>query len=209
MKKMLILISGSPGAGKSTLTERLAKEFGLKRIFASGIMKQIKENERLDLEKAEKGTGFWESEEGQKLVKERQKNFYYDLELDKRLLEIAEKERRAIFDSRMMAWLYKGKDAFRIWVDASEDVRAQRIAKRDNKNAAEIKDAMHKRLLADAKIYKKLYNVDIMKDRSPFDLVLKTDNLSEDDVFEIVSLAVRRFFKIEKQRASTKTSAGK
>jgi len=200
MGKIFVLLSGTPGSGKSTLTERLAKEFGLKRIFASGIMKQIKEASKLDLEKAEKGSGFWEGEEGQKLVKERQKNFYYDLELDKKLLEIAKTEEKAIFDSRMMAWLYKGDGAFRIWLDASEDVRAQRIAKRDNKDVEEIKDAMRKRFLSDAKIYKKLYKVDIINDRSPFDLVLKTDNLDEDAVFEIVALAIRKFFKI-KQKA--------
>ncbi|MEM4663268.1 MAG: cytidylate kinase family protein [Candidatus Diapherotrites archaeon] len=196
MKRMLILISGNPGSGKSTLTERLAQEFGLKKIFASGIMKQIKEEEKVDIEKASKGTGFWESEAGRKLVKERQKNFYYDMELDKRLLQIAKKEKRAIFDSRMMAWLYKGKDAFRVWIDASPEVRARRIAKRDGKDPKQVAKAMEERLMADAKIYKKLYNVDIRNDRSPFDLVLKTDNLNEDDVFEIVSTAVKKFFKI-------------
>ncbi|MCX8189837.1 MAG: cytidylate kinase family protein [Candidatus Diapherotrites archaeon] len=196
MKKLFILISGTPGSGKSTLTERLAEEFKLKRIFASGIMKQIKEEANIDIEKASKGTGFWESDAGKKLVKERQKNFYYDIELDKRLLSIAEKENRAIFDSRMMAWLYKGKDAFRIWVDASPNVRAKRIAKRDRKKICEVAKAMEKRLKTDAKIYKKLYNVDIISDRSPFDLVIKTDNLDADDVFEIAATAIRRFFKI-------------
>ena len=43
MKKMLILLSGTPGSGKSTLAEKLAEEFNLKRIFASGIMRQIKD----------------------------------------------------------------------------------------------------------------------------------------------------------------------
>ncbi|MEM4598926.1 MAG: cytidylate kinase family protein [Candidatus Diapherotrites archaeon] len=197
MKKLFILISGTPGSGKSTLTERLAEEFKLKKVFASGIMKQIKEEEAIDIEKASKGTGFWESDEGKKLVKERQKNFYYDIELDKRLLSIAKKEKRAIFDSRMMAWLYKGKDAFRIWIDASPPIRASRIAKRDRKKISEVVEAMEKRLKADAKIYKKLYNVDIINDRSPFDLVIKTDNLNADDVFEIAATAVRKFFKIK------------
>ncbi|MCD6478259.1 MAG: cytidylate kinase family protein [Candidatus Diapherotrites archaeon] len=195
--KMLVLISGAPGAGKSTLTEKLAEAFKLKRIFASGIMRQIKEEAKLDIEKAEKGMGFWESEQGKKLTEERLKDSYYDLELDKRLLEIAEKETKAIFDSRMMAWLYKGSGAFRIWLDASEDVRALRIAKRDNLDVEEVKKTMRERFEADARIYKNLYNVDIMKDRSPFDLVLKTDKLNEQEVFEIVSLAIKRFFKLK------------
>ncbi|MCD6246834.1 MAG: cytidylate kinase family protein [Candidatus Diapherotrites archaeon] len=205
MKKMLILLSGTPGSGKSTLAEKLAEEFNLKRIFASGIMRQIKEEAKLDIEKAEKGTGFWESELGKKLTEERLKDSYYDLELDKRLLEIAEKEERAIFDSRMMAWLYKGKHAFRIWLDASEDVRAERIAKRDRLAVEEVKKAMRERFEADARIYEKLYKVDIRNDRSPFDLVLKTDNLNEQEVFEIVSLIIRRFFDVNKQPLKTKS----
>lgn len=194
--KMLVLISGTPGAGKSTLTEKLAEEFGLKRIFASGIMRQIKEEAKLDVERAQKGNGFWESEQGKQLTMERLKDSYYDLELDRRLLEIAEKEEKAIFDSRMMAWLYKGKDAFRIWLDASEQTRAERIAKRDNISIEEAKKAIQERFDADAKIYKKLYNVDIKSDRSPFDLVLKTDRYNEEEVFEIVKLALKRFFKL-------------
>lgn len=194
--KMLVLISGTPGAGKSTLTEKLAEEFGLKRIFASGIMRQIKEEAKLDVERAQKGNGFWESEQGKQLTMERLKDSYYDLELDRRLLEIAEKEEKAIFDSRMMAWLYKGKDAFRIWLDASEQTRAERIAKRDNISVEEAKKAIQERFDADAKIYKKLYNVDIKSDRLPFDLVLKTDRYNEEEVFEIVKLALKRFFKL-------------
>lgn len=194
--KMLVLISGTPGSGKSVLTERLSEKFGLKKIFAGSIMRQIKEEE-INIEKAEKGQGYWESESGIKLSNERLKNNYYDKELDRRLLELAEKEERAIFDSRMMAWLFKGK-AFRIWVDASEETRAERIAKRDSLSVKEVRNAMKNRLEADAKIYQKLYQVDILKDRQPFDLVLKTDNLNEEQVFEIVSLAVKNFFEVKK-----------
>ncbi len=194
--RILVFISGMPGSGKSTLAERIAREFQLKPVFASHILKKLLNNEPIVPEKTEKGQGFWESQAGLEACEKRAKDVSYDIKLDKILLELAHNEEKAVFDSRMLPWLYKGGDAFKVWIDASLETRAVRVAKRDGIPIKEALKKLDERFSYDVEIYRKVYNVDIANDRSPFDLVLKTDLLDAESVFEIVALAIRRFFKI-------------
>lgn len=191
-KKMIIIVSGLPGSGKSTLVEKIAKEFNLKAVFASGILKQIMEKTHTDFESAEKGSGYWESRRGKALTQKREKELEYDKRLDEELLRIARTEKNVVFDSRTMPWLYK--KGFKIWLDASETVRAERIAKRDNIEKEEVLKSMRKRYEADKRIYKKLYGFDLGKDFSPFHLIINSDELSIEEVFNIAKLAIRHYF---------------
>lgn len=190
---MIVIVSGLPGSGKSTLVEKIAEEFNLKAIFASGILKQIRKKEEADFKKAEKGYGFWETEKGRAFTKERLSELEYDRKLDKELLRIAKDEKNVVFDSRTMPWLYKG-EAFKIWLKASQGVRAKRIAERDNKEKEEVLKTMKARYETDKKIYKKLYDFDLGIDFSPFNLVIDSDDLSIEEVFNIARLAIKKYF---------------
>jgi len=193
VKCVIVIVSGLPGSGKSTLVERLAEEFNLKKVFASGLLRQLRESQRANFERAGKGSGFWESGEGRAFTKKRLEELDFDRRLDEELQRIAKAEKNVIFDSRTMPWLYKG-DAFRIWLKASERVRAERIAKRDGKKADEIIASMKKRYEADKKIYKKLYGFELGEDFTPFQLIIDSNELSESEVFNIARLAVKKYF---------------
>ncbi len=190
---MIVIVSGLPGSGKSTLVEKLAEEFNLKKVFASGILRQLRERKAVDFERTEKGEGFWESKEGKVFTRKRLEELDFDRRLDEELQRIAKTEKNVIFDSRTMPWLYKG-EAFRIWLKASERVRAERIAKRDGKKAEEIIASMKKRYEADRKIYKRLYGFELGEDFTPFQLVIDSNELSEGEVFSIARLAVKKYF---------------
>ncbi|MEM0360201.1 MAG: AAA family ATPase [Candidatus Diapherotrites archaeon] len=186
---MIVIVSGLPGSGKSTLVEKIAREFNLKPVFASGILKQIRERERVDFESAEKGAGFWESLEGKNFTKQREKELDFDKKLDQELLRIASSGDNLVFDSRTMPWLFKGK-AFKIWLKASLETCAKRIAKRDKKKAKEILEGLRERFEADKRIYKKLYGFELDADFSPFDLVLDTEKMNAEKVFEKVKAEI-------------------
>ncbi|MCX6801669.1 MAG: AAA family ATPase [Candidatus Diapherotrites archaeon] len=188
---MIVIVSGFPGSGKSTLVEKLAAEFSLKPVFASGILKQIKEREKADFASAEKGEGFWESKEGKAFTKKREKELGFDLKLDTELLRIADSSDNLIFDSRTLPWLYNGK-AFKVWLKASLETCAKRIAGRDQKQAKEILAGLKERFEADKRIYKNLYKFDLGKDFEPFDLVLDTEKLDAEQVFEKVKDEIRK-----------------
>lgn len=183
---MIVIVTGMPGSGKSTLVELLASEFKLKAVYASDILKQLKEKGITDVnaEQTKKSSGWWESREAGDYAEQRKKDFSMDRALDEKLLEIIETGDNLVVDSRTMPWL--SKKGFKAWIGASEEVRAARIAERDGTDPEKVKGAMRKRAENDRAIYKELYGFDYGKDFSVFDLVLDTDDMDKQQVFEEV-----------------------
>ncbi len=181
---MIVIVSGPPGSGKSTLVERLAEKYSLTPIFASDILAQLREKhaDEIDARGTEKSNGFWESEEGKKFVEQRLKNLDFDRKLDKELLRLAREEDNLIFDSRTLPWLFEGK-AFRIWLNASLETCAQRIAGRDDVPAEQVLESLRARFETDKRIYKKLYGFSLGEDFKPFDLVIDTEKMDSEQVF--------------------------
>lgn len=196
---MIIIVCGLPGSGKSTLAEKLAKKYKLKTIFASSILKELKEKpiDKIRVEKTSMGSGWWESKEGMKYTKQRMWDMSLDKALDTKLLEIIAKEDNLIIDSRTMPWLAKKKGLIKIWIDASEEIRAKRIAGRDKKDWKGIMKQMHERLETDKKIYKKLYGFRFGPDKKVFDIILNTDKLDEVQVFEAVNEKIQKIIKAD------------
>ena len=54
---------------------------------------------------------------------------------------------------------------------------------------------MKERLETDKKIYKKLYGIDFGRDFNPFDVVLNTDKLGEDEVFKEVDKRIQKLIR--------------
>lgn len=194
---MIIIICGLPGSGKSTLVEKLAAKYKLKTVFASSILKDLKDKnaEKIDLTKTKKGEGWWESPAGRKYNQERLKNMGMDKLLDEKLLGIIGKKDYLIVDSRTMPWLAKKKGLIKVWIDASPTIRAKRVASRDNKEWKILLKQMEERLEVDKKIYKKLYGIQFGRDFKPFDVVLNTDKLGEQEVFKEVDKRIQKLIK--------------
>ncbi|MBT8171719.1 cytidylate kinase family protein [Candidatus Bathyarchaeota archaeon] len=184
-KKVVICISGMTGSGKSTVAKKIADKYGLRYFSGGNALKVMAQEEGY----TSNVRGWWETIEGLNFLQQRINNPAFDKKIDERLLKLAD-EGDVVLDSWTMPWLLK--KGFKIWLEASHQIRAKRDESRDSISAKEALDALTEKDERTRQIYKNLYDFDLGHDLSPFDLVLATDELDPDDVFRAVSLVIDR-----------------
>jgi cytidylate kinase len=109
--------------------------------------------------------------------------------VDEQLLEWA-KRGNVVLDSWTLPWLFKG--GFKIWFEASPNVRARRLAKRDGIGVKEATKAIKEKDEKTREIYYNLYGFKLGEDFSPFDLILDVNQLDAEEVFQTLCLVVDR-----------------
>jgi cytidylate kinase len=171
------------GSGKSTVAKKLAKTYGLKYYSGGDALKAV----ALDLGYNATSEGWWETQEGVSFLRKRLKNLEFDRKIDQKLIEWTKKG-GVILDSWAMPWLLK--KGFKIWLEASEKVRAKRIAFRDNLNNDEALKFLRRKESKTKAIFKKLYGFNLGKDFSPFHLILDVNQLSKEEVFKSLCLTI-------------------
>jgi len=178
-RAVVICVCGMAGSGKSRLAKSVARVYGL-RYFSGGDALKL-----LAIERGYRpsGRGWWEGPEGMRFLRERNADPEFDRKVDAKLLAMA-REGNVVLDSWTMPWLVK--DGFNIWLEASSDVRAKRVAGRDGINPDEALKALVEKENCTKAIYKKLYGFSLGVDLSPFDLVLDTNGLEAEEVFHAV-----------------------
>ncbi|MEM2117807.1 MAG: cytidylate kinase family protein [Candidatus Bathyarchaeia archaeon] len=189
-KPIVLCISGMAGSGKSTLAKRLAEKYGLKYYSGGDALKMLAEEEGYRTLKR----GWWESREGLRFLERREKNSKFDKAVDEKLLELA-KQGNVILDSWTMPWLVK--KGFKIWLEASPEKRAERIAKRDQISIKEALRALRIKERGTKAIYKKLYGFKLGEDFSPFHVILDTEHLDADEVFEVLCMVIDNLCQFE------------
>lgn len=176
-KKIVLCISGMAGTGKSTLSKRIAQKYALRYYSGGEALKLLAKEQGYD----SSNEGWWESPEGLNFLKTRDMDSKFDRAVDEKLLGYA-LEGNVLLDSWTMPWLVKG--GFKIWLMASMDKRAARVAVRDKMTVAEAFEVLKEKEARTKAIYKKLYGFALGEDLAPFDFILDTDNLNADQVFE-------------------------
>jgi cytidylate kinase len=167
------------GTGKSTLSKNLAQKYDLKCFSGGDALKELASAEGNNVS----CEGWWESPEGLNFLKKRASDPKFDKTVDAKLIELTQAG-NVLLDSWTMPWLLK--DGFKIWLLASIEKRAERVAKRDGISVQEAFKVLEEKESRTKAIYKKLYGFNLGEDLEPFDLVLDTDNLSADEVFEVL-----------------------
>jgi cytidylate kinase len=182
-KSIVVCISGMAGTGKSTLAKKLAQKYKLKYYSGGDALKELAKDEGY----TPSSRGWWESPEGLSFLKKREKNLKFDKAVDDKLLEYAQQE-NVLLDSWAMPWLLK--IGFKIWLVASVEKRAERIAKRDKIAVKEALQVLKEKEARTKAIYKKLYGFRLGEDFDPFNLVLDTDNLDAGEVFQVLCMVM-------------------
>jgi cytidylate kinase len=178
-KKTVICISGMAGTGKSTLSKKLAERYGLRYFSGGDVLKDLAKHEGYDVSIR----GWWESSEGLKFLNERINDPKFDKLVDDKLLEFAQ-QGNVLLDSWTMPWLLK--EGFKIWLAASFEKRAARVAVRDGMTESQAREVLKEKETRTKSIYRELYGFGLGEDFKPFDFILDTDNLSANEVFEVL-----------------------
>lgn len=184
-KKVVICISGMTGSGKSTVAKRIADKYGLDYYSGGNALRVLAKEEGYNSDVR----GWWETSEGLNFLEQRMGVPDFDKKIDEKLLELAAKG-NVVLDSWTMPWLLD--EGFKVWLEASPQVRAKRVVTRDAISDEEALKALTEKDARTRQIYKNLYGFDLGHDLAPFDLVLSTDELDPDDVFYAVSLVTNR-----------------
>ena len=178
-KHMVICISGMAGTGKSTLAKKLAQKYGFDYYSGGDALKVLASEEGYNASQP----GWWESPQGLKFLKQREGDAKFDRAVDQKLLEYTEKG-NVLLDSWTMPWLLKS--GFKIWLLASMEKRAARVAQRDQITVEQALKVLKEKEDRTKGIYKKLYGFMLGEDFQPFNLVLDTESLNAEEVFQVL-----------------------
>jgi len=174
---MLLTVSGPPGAGKSTTVTALAEAFDLEHVSGGDIFRELA---------AERGMT---AVEFNRLAED---DDQIDRDLDRRLRTVALERDDVLLESRLAGWLAGDAADLRLWLDAPIEVRAARIAEREDKSAETALAETREREESEALRYEEYYSIDI-SDLSIYDVALNTARWSEEDVPDILTAAVEAY----------------
>ncbi len=169
---MIITISGPPGSGKSTLSRILSVKLGMELISMGDVFRKCAEDRCMCL--AEYGI----------LAKS---NGDIDREIDEMQKRIAKEKDNIILEGRLSGFLVDAN--LKVWLKAPLEVRAERIAKRENKPVSVAMAETSERECCERERYLNYYNIDI-KDLSVYDLVIDSGKWGAEEISEIVMKAV-------------------
>jgi len=173
---MIITISGLPGSGTSTVSAILSRRLGVEVVSAGDIFRKMSEERGLTLEE------FGELAS---------RNEEIDQELDRFQKEIASNARDAkkgvILEGRLSAWMAEPDLA--VFVTASLDVRAARVAHREGIPLSDAATQISERESCEAERYERYYGIDV-DDPEVYDLVINSGNWDQHGVAVIVAAAV-------------------
>jgi len=173
-----IVISGWPAVGKTTLATALAKELGYRQYNGGDVLKLLASEKGYRVS----GNDWWDTDEAKNFMEERESNSYFDIEVDRKLVEIV-RHGDVIVTSYTLPWLVP--ESIKIWLKGSRSNRIKRMAKRDNLNVKQAKEIILQRDENNVRIYHNLYGYEFGKDLTVFDFVLDTDLLDLNSLISI------------------------
>lgn len=176
---VLITISGEPGSGKTTVARLLAKRLDLPHVYAGDLYRQEAKRRGLSLE------------EFNKLC---ERDHSIDRALDDAMAERA-RQGDVVLEGRLAGFLAAeaGLAAVKAWLTASDEVRARRVAQREDEDWQSILRVNELRHRSDARRYREIYGYDLA-DTRVYDVVLSTDNATPQELVLQLSRKVDAVF---------------
>ena len=185
---MIITVSGPHGTGKSTYAAQLADALRIRHVSAGAVFRRIAKEKKISLE--ELGEKALEDPSIDKLV-------------DQRTIAEADKG-NVVIDGQLAGWILKDKSDLRIYLTAPEDIRLERIAKRDKVGLREARAQTEQRESVQRERYLRHYGFQV-DDRSIYHLILDTSLGSIEDTAKVLVSAAAMVRRAKKsRRKSTK-----
>jgi cytidylate kinase len=166
------------------VAEELAREFGLSIYNGGDILKAMAGEKGFTVT----GKDWWDSEGASRFMLERQHNLFFDKEVDRKLIKIADLG-NAVITSYTLPWLTD--NAVNLWLSGSQDSRVRRMANRDGIKVVDARRIVGQRDSDNKKIYRKLYNIEFGDDLSVFDFSFNTDLLELQFLIDLAKRIIR------------------
>lgn len=157
-----VAISGKSGCGNTTVSTLLSQKLGVTLI--NYTFRQLA---------AEKGMTLAQ------VIESAKTDDSYDMYVDSHQVELAEKE-PCVLGSRLAIWMLKNAD-LRVYLYASDEVRAQRVFTREGGDLKQIREFTAMRDSEDSRRYKKLYNID-NSDYAFADVIIDTAHYTPEEI---------------------------
>ena len=180
-----IVISGPPAVGKTTVAKGLAEEFQLQYLSGGDVLKEMAKEHGFDSD----GDDWWDTVDGMKFLNQREQNSSFDKKLDEKLARLFN-QGGMVITSYTLPWLIK--NGIKIWLEGSHASSTKRMQSRDNMSSDDAYEITKERFDKNKALYKKLYNFNFGEDKSVFDLIINTDNLTAQQVIDVTKETVRK-----------------
>jgi len=154
---LVIAVSGLHGSGKSTYARAMAKAFGLRFTSAGLFFRRIARERGLTLEQ---------------LTEEAKNDLKVDRLIDKMTKQEAEKG-NVVLDGQLSAWMSREKADVKMFFTAPDEIRFDRIAKRDGVSFEAAKKQTLMREAVQKERFMRLYGID-PSDLSIYDVIFDT-----------------------------------
>ncbi|MBE6488272.1 MAG: cytidylate kinase [Methanosphaera stadtmanae] len=165
---MIITIGGLAGTGTSTAAKNLSQKLDIPFNSAGDVFRMLAVEHNMDL------IQFNEFAEG---------NDEIDKALDKKQAEIAASADDLIVEGRLSAHFCDAD--YRIWLMAPDNIRAERICYREDKDIDTVNREIKERTSSERKRYMEIHNIDI-DDLSIYDLIINTESFDEEATVELI-----------------------
>lgn len=174
-KDVRIAISGRSGCGNTTVSRILAESLDI--AFINYTFRSLSQEIRLPLPE---------------IIEKARTDFSFDRLVDTKQVELARRS-SCVLGSRLAIWMLQEAD-LKVYLTASEDVRAKRIMNREGGVLEEIKNFTAMRDAEDTRRYKELYDID-NTDYAFCDLVIDTEiNNPKDIVQTVLDVLIQKGF---------------
>lgn len=175
---LTVTVSGLSGSGKSTGAKAIAQSLNLKYVSAGEILRQVAKDKKIKLID---------------IVKSRKPEI--DYEMDRRTLELA-MGGNVVLDGRLTGWVAGDWADIKIFYECSLNIRAERVARRDDITPEKAEEVLQKRDEEDHNVYQKLYGIDSY-DKSIYDIVINNEKLIKKEAKIVPVRLVKQFLERE------------
>lgn len=172
VKEIRVAISGKSGCGNTTVSTLLARQLGV--ALVNYTFRQLAQEKGMTLAQ---------------VIEAAKTDDSYDIAVDTRQAELARKE-SCVLGSRLAIWMLREAD-LKVYLEASDDVRARRILNREGGDLAAIKSFTAMRDAEDSRRYMELYDID-NGDYSFADMIIDTALHTPEQIVEQISAELLR-----------------